>query len=264
VASARSGGTAVRVRIEDLKPERHNRRADGKQATFWEIAKTDPDLLRRDIAATTAPKKASDYSVVGRSINRIDLPGKLTGAPSFVQDMRLPGMVFARVVRPPCYGAKLVSLDEAAVRSTPGVVAVVRDGNFLAVAAKREEQAIAARDALASRARWSDDYVRLPDFANLQNELRAFRAETTVVGASGQSEPVPDQAQRVSAEYTRSYLSHGSIGPSCAVAWLKDGRMTVWSHTQGVPFERRLGSGVGNGEKPGRCDSRARCRMLRP
>jgi CO/xanthine dehydrogenase Mo-binding subunit len=230
-AAARQFG----VRIEDLKTRNGTIAApDGKQATFWEIAKTDPDLLRRDIAATTAPKKASDYSVVGRSINRIDLPGKLTGAPSFVQDMRLPGMVFARVVRPPRYGAKLVSLDEAAVRSTPGVVAVVRDGNFLAVAAKREEQAIAARDALASRARWSDDYVRLPDFANLQNELRAFRAETTVVGASGQSEPVPDQAQRVSAEYTRSYLSHGSIGPSCAVAWLKDGRMTVWSHTQGA------------------------------
>jgi nicotinate dehydrogenase subunit B len=207
---------------------------DGKQATFWEIAKEDPDILRRDIAAAAAPKKTSNYSVVGKSINRVDLPGKLTGAPSFVQDMRLPGMVFARVVRPPRYGAKLVWLDEAAVRSAPGVVAVVRDGNFLAVAAKREEQAIAARDALASRAHWSDDYVRLPDFANLQSELRAFRAETTVVGASGQSEPIPEQAQRVSAEYTRSYLSHGSIGPSCAVAWLKDGRMTVWSHTQGA------------------------------
>ncbi|SEE68647.1 CO or xanthine dehydrogenase, Mo-binding subunit [Rhizobiales bacterium GAS188] len=207
---------------------------DGRQATFWEIANADPDLLKGDIAVTAVPKKPSDYSIVGKSVNRIDLPGKLTGAPSFVQDMRLPGMIFARVVRPPRYGVKLVSLDDAAARSLPGVVAVVRDGNFLAVAAEREEQAIAARDALASGARWSDDQVLLPDIGPLRAELQRLRAETIVVGASGQSEPVAEQAQRVSAEYSRSYLSHASIGPSCAVAWLKDGRMTVWSHTQGA------------------------------
>jgi nicotinate dehydrogenase subunit B len=207
---------------------------DGTRATFWEVASADPDLLKGDITATAAPKKPSDYSIVGKSVNRIDLPGKLTGAPSYVQDMRLPGMVFARVVRPPRYGAKLVSLDEAAVRSLPGVVAVVRDGNFLAVAAKREEQAIAARNALASAAHWSDDAVPLPDIADLHGELKGLRAETIVVGATCQSEPVPDQVKRVSGEYTRSYLSHASIGPSCAVAWLKDDRMTVWSHTQGV------------------------------
>jgi CO/xanthine dehydrogenase Mo-binding subunit len=207
---------------------------DGKRASFWEVASADPDLLKGNITATTAPKRPSDYSIVGKSIQRIDLPAKLTGAPSYVQDMRLPGMVFARTVRPPRYGAKLVSLDEAAVRSLPGVVAVVRDGNFLAVAAKREEQAITARNALASAARWSDDAVPLPDIANLHAELKKLRAETIVVGATGQSEPVPDQAKRVSAEYTRSYLSHASIGPSCAVAWLKDDHMTVWSHAQGA------------------------------
>jgi nicotinate dehydrogenase subunit B len=207
---------------------------DGKSATFWEVASADPDLLKGDITAAAAPKQPSDYSIVGKSINRIDLPGKLTGVPSYVQDMRLPGMVFARVVRPPRYGAKLVLLDEAAVRSLPGVVAVVRDGNFLAVAAKREEQAIAAHNALASAARWSDDAVPLPDITNLRGELQKLRAETIVVGAAGQSEPMPDQVKRVSGEYGRSYLSHASIGPSCAVAWLKDGRMTVWSHTQGV------------------------------
>jgi nicotinate dehydrogenase subunit B len=207
---------------------------DGRRATYWEIAKADPDLLRGDIAAAATLKKPSDYSIVGKSVNRIDLPGKLTGAPSYVQDMRLSGMVFARTVRPPRYGAKLVSLDEAAVRSLPGVVAVVRDGDFLAVAAKREEQAIAARNALASAAYWSDDTVPLPDIADLRGELQKLRAETIVVGATGQSEPAPDQAKRISAEYTRSYLSHASIGPSCAVAWLKDDRMTVWSHTQGA------------------------------
>jgi nicotinate dehydrogenase subunit B len=223
------------VRPEDLKIGVGSIASpDGRRVTFWEVASADPGLLRGDIAAAAVPKKPSDYSIVGKSVNRIDLPGKLTGAPSYVQDMRLPGMVFARTVRPPRYGAKLVSLDEAAVRSLPGVVAVVRDGSFLAVAAKREEQAIAARNALASAARWSDDAVPLPDITNLRGELLKFRAETIVVGAAGQSEPAPDQAKRVIAEYTRSYLSHASIGPSCAVAWLKDNRMTVWSHTQGA------------------------------
>src|SRR6266702_236204 len=120
--------------------------SDGRRATFWEIAKASPDLLKGDIAATTEPKKPGDHSIVGKSVKRIDLPAKLTGAPSFLQDMRLPGMVFARVVRPPRYGAKLLSLDEGQARSLPGVIAVVRDGNFIAVAAEREEQAIAARN----------------------------------------------------------------------------------------------------------------------
>ncbi|WFU45642.1 molybdopterin-dependent oxidoreductase (plasmid) [Bradyrhizobium sp. CB82] len=207
---------------------------DGRRATFWELAKESSDLLKGDIALAAAPKKPSDYSIVGKSVNRIDLPGKLTGAPSYVQDLRLPGMIFARVVRPPRYGAKLLSFDEAAVRSLPGVIAVIRDGNFLAVAARREEQAIAARNAIASVARWSDDAVQLPDITGLRAELQKLRAETIVVGAAGLSAPAPDQAKRVSAEYSRSYLSHAAIGPSCAVAWLKDGRMTVWSHTQGA------------------------------
>jgi nicotinate dehydrogenase subunit B len=208
--------------------------ADGRRATFWELAKESADLLKGDIALAAAPKKPGDYAIVGKSVNRIDLPDKLTGAPSYVQDMRLPGMIFARVVRPPRYGARLLAFDEAAVRALPGVVAVISDGNFLAVAARREEQAIAARDALALSAHWSDDAVELPDMTRLHTELQKLRAETIVVGSAGQSEPVPGHAKRVSGEYSRAYLSHAAIGPSCAVAWLMDRRMTVWSHTQGA------------------------------
>jgi nicotinate dehydrogenase subunit B len=239
-AQARGNLLAAAARRFGARPEDLQIKAgviaapDGKRATFWEIASADAELLKGDITVSGASKRPSDYSIVGKPIHRMDLPEKLTGAASYVQDMRLPGMVFARVVRPPRYGAKLVSLDEAAVRSLPGVVAVVRDGNFLAVAAKREEQAIAARNVLASAARWSGDAVPLPDIADLNGELKKLRAESIVVCSAGQSEPVPAQAKRVSAEYTRSYLSHASIGPSCAVAWLKDGHMTVWSHTQGA------------------------------
>jgi nicotinate dehydrogenase subunit B len=207
---------------------------DGRRATYWQIASEQPEILRREIAANIVPKRPADYRIVGQSINRTDLPAKLAGRASYVHDMRLPGMIFARVVRPPRDGAKLTALDDTAARSLPGVVAMIRDGNFLAVAAEREEQAIAARNALASGARWSDDGISLPDMSSLSRELRQLRSETTVVGTAGQSESMPSDIKRVSAEYTRSYVSHGSIGPSCAVALLKDGHMTVWSHTQGA------------------------------
>ena len=207
---------------------------DDRRATYWQIASEQPEMLRREIAADFVPKRPADYRIVGQSINRTDLPAKLSGRASYIQDMRLPGMVFARVVRAPRDGAKLTALDDKAARSLPGVVAVIRDGNFLAVAAEREEQAIAARNALASGARWDDEGISLPDMSNLAKELRQLRSEPSVVGATGQSEPVPPDAKRISAEYTRSYVSHGSIGPSCAVALLRDGHMTVWSHTQGA------------------------------
>src|SRR5262249_57722714 len=86
--------------------------------------------------------------VVGKSIARFDIPGKVTGGVAYVQDLRLPGMLHGRVVRPPNYGAKLEAIDEAKINAMPGVIAVVRDGSFLGVIAEREEQAIPASTAL--------------------------------------------------------------------------------------------------------------------
>src|SRR5207249_12325247 len=86
----------------------------------------------------------SEYRVVGTSVARVDIPGKVTGAPSYVHDLRLPGMLHARVVRPPAVGATVESIDESSVRDVPGHVRVVREGNFIGVVAEREEQAIRA------------------------------------------------------------------------------------------------------------------------
>jgi CO/xanthine dehydrogenase Mo-binding subunit len=207
---------------------------DGRRSTYWQIASAEPELLKRDIAALVTPKRPADYTVVGKSLNRVDLPAQLFGFSSYVQDMRLPGMIFARVVRPPWNDAKLLAVDENSVRALPGIVALVRDGSFLAVAAEREEQAIDARNVLAANARWSDAVTSLPDMSDLHQELKRLRSEITVVATAGQGDPVPAAARRLAADYTRSYLSHGTIGPSCAVALLRDGHMTVWSHTQGA------------------------------
>ena len=116
---------------------------------------------------------------MGTSFPRLDIPAKVTGGAIYVQDMRLPGMLFGRVARPPSYQAKLVSVDLDAVRAMPGVVAVVRDGRFLGVVAEREEQAVKARLALTAAAQWEVP-ATLPDPARLHAELRARKTDDTV------------------------------------------------------------------------------------
>ena len=126
----------------------------GPRTTYWELS---PDAnFDTEATAKVKPKPASEHRVVGTSVRRRDIPKKFTGGAAYVQDVRLPGMVFGRVVRPPSPGAELIEVDETRVRSLPGVVAVVRDGRFLAVAAAREEQAIRAREALRQSARWKE------------------------------------------------------------------------------------------------------------
>src|ERR1700722_15227866 len=101
-------------------------------------------------------KDPATYTVVGKPVPRVDIPAKVTGGAAYVQDMRLPGMVHARVVRPPSYGAQLTECDTASIETMPGVVKVIRSGNFLAVAAKKEFQAIKAMRALAAAAKWRE------------------------------------------------------------------------------------------------------------
>ena len=147
-------------------------------------------------------------------------------------------MVHGRVVRPPRYGARLDDIGETAARAVPGVVAVVRDGSFLGVVAEREEQAVKARDALIRAAKWSDG-SELPDPARLHDELMALPTQSSVVSEKQAS--VTPAAQTLEATYTRPYIAHASIGPSCAVAEYKDGTLTVWTHSHGVfPLRRDL------------------------
>jgi CO/xanthine dehydrogenase Mo-binding subunit len=207
---------------------------DGRTVRYGDLVRGERSLLDRAVASDAVVKQPADYRLIGHSIPRIDLPAKFTGGAAFVQDMRLPGMLFGRVVRPPRAGANLVDVDLQQARAMPGVVAVVRDGDFLALAAEREEQAIAARAVLANAARWNDAHADLPDVDALPAALRSWRSEDTVAAATGQDVPVPSDVRWVEADYSRPYLSQASIGPSCAVAWLNGSHMTVWSHTQGA------------------------------
>ncbi len=189
------------------------------------------------ISESAPLKRPENYQIVGTSAPRLDLPAKFTGQPAFVHDLRLPGMLHARVVRPPALGATLVSLDDSTVHEAR----VIRIANFVAVAAEHEEAAIRAARSL--RVTWSDAPT-LPTMGSLYERLRDEPAVQRVVSASGDAETALQQAARtISATYTMPFQAHASIGPSCAVANFDGETMTVWSATQGVyPLRAALAS----------------------
>jgi nicotinate dehydrogenase subunit B len=219
--------------------------ADGRKVTYGEIAGAID--LKREATAKFPPKPAKQHTIVGTSARRLDIPAKVTGGVAYVQDMRPPGMLHGRVVRPPRYGSKLDSVDEASAKAMPGVVAVVRDGSFLGVVAAREEQAIAARAALMKSAKWTLG-PPLPDPAKIHEYLRSLPSEDKVISEKGEAvlASVPAGAQVMEAAYHRPYMAHASIGPSCALAHMVDGKLTVWNHSQGVfPNRARLAEALG-------------------
>jgi nicotinate dehydrogenase subunit B len=206
---------------------------DGRRIGYGELVAG--NLLHVEAQAHSRLKDAAKLSVIGQSVPRVDIPAKVTGGAAYVQDLRLPGMVHARVVRPPSYRARLVAVDTGAVEKMPGVMLVRRDGNFLAVVASREFQAVRAMRALSAAARWYEQ-PSLPQQQNIAEFITGLPSEEIVIldGAS----PGRGPALTMEATYTRPYQCHGSIGPSCAVAQLRDGQMTVWTHTQGVYPDR--------------------------
>jgi nicotinate dehydrogenase subunit B len=207
--------------------------ADGRNVTYGELAGAID--LRREATAKVAPKPPASHKIVGTSVPRFDIPNKVTGGVSYVQDMRREGMLHGRVVRPPRPGSKLDSVDEAAAKAVPGVVAVVRDGSFLGVVAEREEQAIKARAVLAKSAKWTLG-PPLPDPEKIHDHLLSLPTEDKVISEKQAAAlaAVPADAKVIEATYRKPYIAHGSIGPSCALAESKDGKMTVWTHSQGV------------------------------
>ena len=140
-------------------------------------------------------------------------------------------MLHGRVLRPPSYRATLISLDAAAARVMPGVEAVVREGNFVGVVAAREEQAIKAMQLLARNAVWKER-ADLPDADAMPEFLRAQPAEDELLREKSSASARGGKA--LVSTYTRRYLAHASIGPSCAVAWWHENRLDVWSHSQAI------------------------------
>jgi CO/xanthine dehydrogenase Mo-binding subunit len=174
---------------------------------------------------------ATDFKLIGHSLPRLDIPAKVSGGAAFVQDLRLPGMLHARVIRPPRPGCTLQAFDVVTIEALAGVVKVIRDGNYLAVVARDEWQAIKAMRSASEIAHWSGGDA-IPEAADIHTLLKRLPSRRYPISSSGT--PANAAGTRFRGRVTKQYLMHGSIGPSCAVAWFKDGTLTVWTHTQGV------------------------------
>lgn len=186
--------------------------------------------FERTVTGKAKPKAFGDYTVVGKPVPRVELPAKVTGRHTYVQNIHVDGMVHGRVVRPASIGAKLLSVDDSALRDIPGA-RVLRKDDFLGVVADREEDAIRASRALV--ARWSESAL-LPPEDSLYESLVAIPAtDRTVTDAPNVSMALSASARVLRARYTWPFQMHASIGPSCAVADVRPDKTTIWSSTQG-------------------------------
>lgn len=204
--------------------------ADGARSSYGALA--DDALLAREATAGAPPKDVSRHRIVGTALPRLDLAQKIYGQPRFVHDLELPGMLHARVLRPPSPAAVLVALEESGARALPGVVAVVRDGSFVGVLAEHEEIVLKALEALRQGASWQETQT-LPDAAALGDWLKTQPVESQLIAERG-AHAATGVARTVRARYTRPYVAHASIAPSCALAQWDAGRLHVWSHSQGI------------------------------
>ncbi|WP_250493953.1 molybdopterin cofactor-binding domain-containing protein [Caballeronia sp. GAWG1-1] len=225
-AAARHFGVARNVlRTHDAVIEA----PDGRSMTYGEaVGMID---LHRVASAVSPLKNPASFDMIGTSLPRVDIPRKVTGGVSYVQDMTMPGMVHARVVMPPVYEARLMETDTPAIMKMPGVIKVIRNGSMLAVVAKGEWQAVQAQRALAAESQWSAGRA-LPDPATVHRDLKTISTQHIEIADTHGAAGTP--AKTLDARYTRRYMMHGSIGPSCAVAMFEHGAMTVWTHSQGV------------------------------
>ncbi len=186
-----------------------------------------------DATGAQTPQTPPSHECVGTPAPRLDLPDKVMGRPRFIQDLLPPHVLHGRVLRPPSPGARLESLDDAKARALPGVVTVLRDGSFIAVAAEREEVAVAAVERLRAGARWQES-ATLPDETRIAEWLRAQPHETTPVTSRVPDGVAPAPARTLEASFSRPFIAHASLAPSCALARWDGECMRVWSHTQGI------------------------------
>ena len=217
----------------------------GTRLTYGELVSA--TLLHVQAQPTAKLRDPATFTVMGKTLPRVDIPDKVTGGSAYVQDVRLPGMLHARVVRPPSYGAQLTAVDTSVVEHMKGIVQVVRDGNFLAVVAGREYQAIKAMRVLAAATKWQEKPA-LPKQADMGATLLGSPTEDFTIFEKPAQPSAPPAASpsasanaptALAATYSRPYVAHASVGPSCAVAHLQDGTLTVWTHTQGVYPDRQ-------------------------
>jgi CO/xanthine dehydrogenase Mo-binding subunit len=209
----------------------------GKRIAYAQLIGGKSFSIKLDPKQPVPTKDPKTFKLVGTSVPRVDIPGKATGTFTYMQDFRVPGMLHGRVVRPPAMQAKLESVDEASIKGIRSAK-VIRQGNFLAVVAANEWAAIkGARQLKATWSKWEG----LPEQSKLYEHVRATKvAKDEVTSTVGNAaEALGQGAKKLAATYDFAIHTHGSIGPSCAVAEFKDGKLTSWSASQATHTLRK-------------------------
>lgn len=205
--------------------------------TYWDLLSEQQIIIDAEqVANLEVASEPRANQVVGQSTPRIDIPAKVFGGEAFIQDMRMPEMLHARVVRPPAPRATLDALNLDGISDMPGYIETVRDGNFVAVVAEQENQARKIARALSNNLTWSSP-GDLHDQSKLYDWLRkAPSKEIQVIEpiVANNSSSQTDSVERMSAVYQRPYQCHASISPSAGIALFEQNNLTVWSHAQGM------------------------------
>jgi CO/xanthine dehydrogenase Mo-binding subunit len=227
---AAKGELAVRDGVVSVKSDPR------KSVTYGQLVGGKSFQMKLDAKAPLKPP--SEYTLVGKSINRLDIPGKITGKFTYMHDFRRPGMLHARVVRPAGMRSELQSLDDSAARKIPGYVTTVRKGNFVAAVARNEWAAI--KGAGAIKASWSS-WEGLPDKSRTWEHVRNTKVvrDETFQSVGDTAKAMAAGARQLSATYDFAVHTHAGMGPSCAVAEMKDGKLSVWSSSQATHMLRR-------------------------
>ncbi len=208
--------------------------ADGRSLGYGEIAAA---VSLHVEALPNAPlRQKGQFRTMGFNLPRLDIPAKTTGGEAFIQDMRLPGMLHARVIRGPSIGTRLKLPPDSEIEAMDGVVKFVRNGDFAAVVSRREWDAVKLMRRLQALP-YTAANEPLPS-GGVAETLKALPARDIVILDT--STPTADPKHSVSQSFTRNWISHGSIGPSCALAWLQDDQLTIWTHSQGTFDVRRV------------------------
>ena len=196
--------------------------------SYWTLAQ--PGVLDRAADEPVPSRPPDEWSVAGRSAQRLDFPDKLTGRPRFLHDLVLPGMAYGRVVRPPARAADLTGL--AGLDLGPETV-LVRDGSFLGVIAESDWASRMAAGQVARAAQWQTT-PSLPDPDDLRGFLLAARSEVQTVVDQPAADAAGTATRTLTAEFTRPFIAHASVAPSCAIARWDGDSVAVWCHSQGI------------------------------
>jgi len=201
------------------------------RTSYWELA---GDVsLDRDATPGAVPKSPAQRRLAGDSVQRLDIPDKVFAQPRFIHDSALPGMLHGRVLRSEMSAATLMELQEDGARAVDGLVAIVRDGNFAGLVSETEDGAEVALKALRKGAVWSPGET-LPDEHALAQWLKTQPVESTIIDKKTVSGP-REKKRTLQRQYTRPYIAHASMAPSCAMAqWTAEDHVRVWTHSQGV------------------------------